>query len=188
MISSDNNENEHKVKSHLKPLPDGSYEIYKNEIKSFYYVLAAFLFAFLSIYFLKSGYRIVGNIFLAGFAGVAAIALKMVLFKKTVLTINHKFIVITPLVGAPEQILWDEITGFQEIREKRNHYIAVMVNNPESILETQTNKLTYKVMHHNIKLYGTPYIIQTDTLSAHRREILDLLNKFQEEYLEQGIL
>ena len=92
MISSNNNEseNENKIKSHLKPLPDGSYEIYKNELKSFYYVLAAFLFALISIYFLKSGYRIIGNIFLAGFAGAAIIALKMVLFKKTILTINDK--------------------------------------------------------------------------------------------------
>ena len=45
MISSNNkNDNENKIKSHIKPLPDGSYEIYKNEMKSFYYVLAAFLF------------------------------------------------------------------------------------------------------------------------------------------------
>ena len=190
MISSNNNESEseNKIKSHLKPLPDGSYEIYKNELKSFYYVLAAFLFALISIYFLKSGYRIIGNIFLAGFAGAAIIALKMVLFKKTILTINDKFIVITPLVGTPEQVLWDDITGFNEIRDKRNHYIAVMINDPESVLETQTNKLVYKVMHHNIKLYGTPYIIQTDTLSAHRREILNLLHKFQDEYLEKGVL
>ena len=189
MISSNNkNDNENKIKSHIKPLPDGSYEIYKNEMKSFYYVLAAFLFALMSIYFLKSGYRVVGYIFLTGFAGAALIALKMVLFKKTVITINDKFIVIAPLVGASEQILWDDITGFNEIREKRNHYIAVMVNNPENVLETQTNKLIYKFMQHNIKLYGTPYIIQTDTLSAHRREILDLFNKFQEEYLEKGVL
>ena len=118
MISSDNNENEHKVKSHLKPLPDGSYEIYKNEIKSFYYVLAAFLFAFLSIYFLKSGYRIVGNIFLAGFAGVAAIALKMVLFKKTVLTINHKFIVITPLVVLLNRFYGTKSLGFKKSEKK----------------------------------------------------------------------
>ena len=32
MISSNNNENENKIKSHIKPLPDGSYEIYKNEM------------------------------------------------------------------------------------------------------------------------------------------------------------
>ena len=54
MISSNNkNDNENKIKSHIKPLPDGSYEIYKNEMKSFYYVLAAFLFALMSIYFLN---------------------------------------------------------------------------------------------------------------------------------------
>lgn len=190
MISSNNNgnESESKIKSHLKPLPDGSYEIYKNEIKSFYYVLTAFIFAIISVYFLKSGYKIVGNIFLAGFAGAALIALKMVLFKKLILAINNKFILITPLVGAPVQILWEDITGFNEIRDKRNHYIAVMINNPEGVLEIQTSKLIYKVMHHNIKLYGTPYIVQTDTLNAHRREILNLLHKFHEEYLEKGVL
>lgn len=186
--SSQDNENESKIKSHIKPLPDGSYEIYKNEVKSFYYVLAAFILTLASVYFLKSGYRIVGNIFLIGFAGAALIALKMVLFKKIVLTINDKFIIITPLVGAPVQILWEDIKGFNEVREKRNHYITVIVNDPESILETQTNKLTYKIMHHNIRLYGTPYIIQTDTLSAHRREIMNLLRKFHEEYLEKGVL
>ena len=75
MISSNNkNDNENKIKSHIKPLPDGSYEIYKNEMKSFYYVLAAFLFALMSIYFLKSGYRVVGYILLTGFAGAALIA------------------------------------------------------------------------------------------------------------------
>lgn len=188
MISSENNEKENKIKSHLKPLPDGSYEIYKNEVKSFYYVLVAFIFAFISIYFLKSGYKVIGNIFLAGFAGAALIALKMVLFKKTVISINDKFILVTPFVGSSEQILWENITGFEEIRDKRNHYIAVMVNNPDDILEAQTNKLIYKIMYHNIKLYGTPYLIQTDTLNAHRREILSLLHRFQDDYLEKGIL
>lgn len=188
MINNENNNNEHKVKSHIKPLPDGTYEIYKNEFKSFYYVLAAFIFALLCIYFFKSGYRTIGNILLVGFAGASVISLKMVLFKKTIISINDKFIQITPLVGASEQILWDDIINFKEVRDKRSHYIAIMVNDPESILSTQTNKLAYKIMQHNIKIYGTPYLVQTDTLSAHRREVLELLNKEHEEYLEKGII
>ncbi len=187
MLHDDEN-NQQKQKSTLKPLPDGSYEIYKSESKSFYYVLAAFIFSLASIYLLKGGFRIVGNIFLFGFIGAAAVALKLVLFKKTVLVVNHKFIMVTPLVGPAEQILWDDIVSFKEVRDKRNHYIAVMVNDPEHILELQTNTLTYKLMHHNIKLYGTPFLIHTNTLNAHRKEIIKLLEDFHAEFLEQGVI
>ena len=63
-----------------------------------------------------------------------------------------------------------------------------MVNDPEHILELQTNKLTYKLMHHNIKLYGTPFLIHTNTLNAHRKEIIKLLEDFHAEFLEQGVI
>ncbi len=181
-------EKEQKPKSMLKPLPDGTYEIYKSETKAFYYVLAAFISALASVYLITRGFPITGKIFLLGFIGTAAAALKMVLFKKTVLVINSRFITITPLVGEPEQILWDDILSFEEIREKHINYIAVMVNNPEDMLEMQTNKLSYKIMHRNIKLYGTPFIISTNNLNAHRKEIIKLLEKFHEEFLEQGVL
>lgn len=187
-MRSDNENNQNKPKSHLKPLPDGSYEISKSEGKVFYYVAAAFVCALATLYMLKGGYRIIGNIFLVSFAVVSAIALKLVLFKKTILTINDKFLVITSIIGSSEQVLWEDVTGFKEVRDKRNHYIAVMVKDPENILELQQNKLTYKIMRHNIKLYGTPFLIQTDTLNAHRKEIMQLLKKFHEEYLEQGVL
>lgn len=185
---SENENNQHTPKSHLKPLPDGSYEISKSEGKVFYYVGAAFGFALLTLYMLKGGYRIIGNIFLFSFAVASAIALKMVLFKKVVLTINDKFIVINSLIGTPEQILWEDIVEFKEVRDKRNHYVAVIVKEPEALLELQQNKLAYKIMRHNIKLYGTPYIIQTDNLNCHRKEIMELLKRFHGEYLEQGVL
>ena len=143
---SDNENNQNKPKSHLKPLPDGSYEISKSEGKVFYYVAAAFGFALATLYMLKGGYRIIGNIFLVSFAVVSAIALKLVLFKKTILTINDKFLVITSIIGSSEQVLWEDVTGFKEVRDKRNHYIAVMVKDPENILELQQNKLTYKII------------------------------------------
>lgn len=191
MISNNNsngNNNQSAIKSHLRPLPDGSYEISKSEAKVFYYVAAAFGFALASLYMLKGGYKIVGNIFLITFAVASAIALKMVLFKKTILTINDKFIIIKSIIGTSDQVLWDDIIEFTEVRDNRNHYIAVMVKDPETLLELQQNKLAYKIMRHHIKLYGTPYLIQTDTLNAHRKEILGLLKQFHTEYLEHGVL
>lgn len=188
MLSDNENNSQQRVKSHLKPLPDGSYEIAKSEGKVFYYVAAAFVFALASLYMLKGGYRIVGNIFLVSFAAASAVALKMVLFKKVVLTINDKFLIITSMIGTSEQVLWEDVTGFSEVRDKRSHYIAVMVKDPEEILELQQNKLTYKLMRHNIKLYGTPFLIQTDNLNAHRKEIMELLNKYHAEYLGHGVL
>ena len=149
---------------------------------------AAFVFALASLYMLKGGYKVIGNIFLLSFALSSAVALKMVLFKKVVLTINDKFLIITSMIGTSEQVLWEDITGFSEVRDKRNHYITVMLKDPEEILELQQNKLTYKLMRHNIKLYGTPFLIQTDNLNAHRKEIMNLLKRFHDEYLEQGVL
>ncbi len=184
----ENQENEKLVRKTLKPLSDGTYEIYRSESKSFYFVLVAFVFSLASIYLIKGGYPVTGKIFLVGFVGAAGMALKMVLFKKMVLIINSRFIVVHPLIGESEQILWDDIAEFKEIRDKHMHYIAVMVNDPEYMLEMQTNKLTYKIMHHNIKLYGTPYLIPTDNLNAHGKEIIKLLQTFHEEFLEQGVL
>lgn len=188
MISDNENNNQSKVKTHLKPLHDGSYEISKSEGKVFYYVAAAFVFALASLYMIKGGYKTIGNIFLLSFAVASAVALKMVLFKKIVLTINDKFIMINSIIGTSEQVLWEDIVDFNEVRDKRNHYIAVMVKNPEEVLELQQNKLAYKLMRHNIKIYGTPFLIQTDTLNAHRKEIMELLKKYHNEYLSQGVL
>lgn len=188
MINDNENNSQKNFKSHLKPLQDGSYEIAKSEGKVFYYVAAAFVFALASLYMVKGGYKTIGNIFLLSFVVSSVVALKMVLFKKTVLTVNDKFITINSIIGTSERVLWEDITNFTEVRDKRNHYIAVMVKNPEIILETQQNKLSYKLMRHNIKLYGTPFLIQTDTLNAHRKEIIDLLKRYHSEYLSQSIL
>ena len=61
MLSDNENSNQKPVKSHLKPLPDGSYEIAKSEGKVFYYVAAAFVFALSSLYMLYRGISSFGN-------------------------------------------------------------------------------------------------------------------------------
>ncbi|MDE7170031.1 MAG: hypothetical protein K2N67_07525 [Mucispirillum sp.] len=179
---------EAKVKSHIEPMPDGSYEIYKNDTKAFRYVLAAFVCAVISVYFLKYSSRIVYYIFLAGFIGASAMALKTVLFKKVVLTVTDKFIIFYTPLGSPEKILWDDIMSFKEMRVKRERFIGIVVKDPETILETQTNKIAYKIMRLNLKAYETPFIFATNTLSAHHKEILNLLNDQLELYNSGGML
>lgn len=169
-------------KEHLAALPDGSFEIYKTEARALYYVVAAALFAVAALYFNKSGNNVVSYIFFAGFAGAAAYSLSLVLFKKPLLTITDTHITYYTLGKLSETILLEDVEEFREMRVKNEHFIGIIVKNPEEILESQTNKLIYKLMRINLKAYGTPFIIPTDSLSVHRKEILNVLEQKLEEY------
>lgn len=175
-------ESKERKKEHLAALPDGSFEIYKTETRALYYVVAAAIFAITALYFNKSGNNIVSYVFFAGFAGSAAYALSLVLFKKPLITITDTYITYYTLGKMHETILLEDVEEFREMRVKNEHFIGIIVKNPEEILENQTNKLIYKLMRINLKAYGTPFIIPTDSLSVHRKEILNVLEQKLEEY------
>lgn len=161
---------------HLEPLQDGSYEICQNDTDSFYYVFAAFVLALIGLYFYKFSYLYVGYFFLFLFALSAGWALKLVLIKKILLIVTSNYITyIHPISGTSENILMDDIIEFREVRVKREKFIAIMVSNGKEVVETQTNPLTQKLMRLAYKMHGTPFLVPTNRMSAHQKEVVALL-------------
>ena len=175
-------------KTVLSPSEDGSYHFYKTDFRVFYVLLSAFVFTVAALYFYKNGNTTVSTIFFVSFVISAVLSLKLVLLKKTVMLVEDDHIIIYPIIGDPETILWDDIKGFKEIRNKNDHYIAVYVNDPETVVESQTNKLTYKIMRQYYKTYNTPFLVPSKSLNAHSKEIIVLLNEKLSEYYNKGMI
>lgn len=175
-------ENESKVKSTLSINADGSYDIYKTDSRAFWFVLGSLIFAIVAVYFYRK-YPTIGlhYIFFATFAASSVIALRLVLFKKPVLNIDKNYITYYTILGTEEKILWDDVIGFKEIYDKKDHYIAILVQNAEAVVESQTNKILFKIMRLNQRAFETPYLISTNGLAAHPKDILNALNGTLEE-------
>lgn len=172
----------------LQPNEDGSYLIYKTDYRVFYILLSTLIFTIAGLYFYKSGNSTLSTAFFVSFVISSIISLKIVLMKKPVLIIEEDHIMIYPIIGGAETILWEDIKGFREIRKKNDQFIAVFVNDPEAVLESQNDKLTYKIMRQYYKQYNTPYLFQSKALNAHSKEILNLLNDKLSEFYNRGMI
>ncbi|GJH40455.1 hypothetical protein RCZ04_10050 [Capnocytophaga sp. HP1101] len=161
-------------------------EIYTSKKKNVFLLflalifLAVGLFCFLNAEELsKDGKR---NIVFIETIGIAAIVLvliasffiiKNLLNNRWVLAIDEKALHIR--IQKYYEILWSEITGFQELNIKGSKTIFIMIKNPEAFIANEKNIFLKKMMQFSISTYGTPISIATSVMKINHKELVSLL-------------
>ncbi|MCF8237888.1 MAG: DUF4175 domain-containing protein [Saprospiraceae bacterium] len=74
-------------------------------------------------------------------------------------------------------IRWKEIRQLRIDTSRSNKHILVEVAKPKDLQKKARNPLQQNLMNTNLKLYGTPIVIQTDYLTIPTTELLQLLEE-----------
>jgi hypothetical protein len=119
----------------------------------------------------------IGGIGFAFFGLAGVFMLKKVTDKKPGLTINAKGIVENTNGISIQMVEWKDITSIDSIDVAGQQLIVVKVKNPEKYVDKASNNAQKRLLRLNVKQYGTPIFITTNSLQIGVDELLALLNE-----------
>lgn len=74
------------------------------------------------------------------------------------------------------QILWSDIENITVFEMNRQKLVMLQVKNPQDYIDKQTNGFKRKMMQLNLKMYGTPLSITSNSLKIKFEELVKILN------------
>ena len=74
-------------------------------------------------------------------------------------------------------IEWKDIVGFTTKKISKTEVICIETSNPEKYLERLKSPVLRKASEQNLRIYGTPFFINTSSLSISSEELEKVLNR-----------
>jgi hypothetical protein len=96
--------------------------------------------------------------------------------KKTGLTIDDNGISDNTNASSIGLIKWTDITEIRTEQVMSTKFLLIFINNPETYLK-KASGMKQKLMETNMKIYGTPLSITSNSLKYHFKELENLINK-----------
>jgi len=171
-------------------------EIPLSKSKMYFGFASSILFIILGIWLITSAYNIeresmlsnpmtrmsigIMNIIFFGAAGI--IGLKKLLDKSPGLVIDKNGIVDNSHGGSLGLIKWADIKGISTQGMMGTKFLLIHVNNPEHYIEKANGRVKKKVVQANMKMYGTPFSIVSNTLTYDFSKLEALVNAEWEKY------
>lgn len=115
------------------------------------------------------------------FIVVSGAYLKRLLDKDTGVTISKEGIIDRTSSISTGEVEWKNITGIRkDNRSKR--YILVDIHKPEAIINSAKNGAIKRLMEQNMRLYGTPFLLDPVVLNCEVEDLESTLNSFYSKY------
>lgn len=111
---------------------------------------------------------ILGNVF---FGVGSMVAAKKLLDRQPGLMLDEQGIWYNTGVGAPREVRWANVRGFEVLDINRTRVLLVLVNNPQELLDQQRG-WQQRLMRLNLQQYGTPYSISSTVLQIDFDELV----------------
>lgn len=83
-------------------------------------------------------------------------------------------------------IEWRDITGIRSIQIKSTKILLIDTSDPQKHLGRASNKVLATLMQGNMRMYGTPITIASNTLNYDFEELEQLLTEYFENYKSKG--
>lgn len=153
----------------------------KNSIwKTILLLLAAIAFVVIGIFILldqesdliMKGIAIIGILF---FGAAIPIGIIKIVKSDAELELTDKHLIIQPNTKKEIKLNWSEIVDFNVVKIKGTKIITILVSNPQSWIDKETNLIKRKLMKFNLNNYGTPFSITTSSLAVSHHKLLDQL-------------
>lgn len=158
-------------------------KFYKFGIMSVVMLLLSFLFLFfpkaftsniITSTYLVSGIGIIG----IAFFGIAALYnWRKILNSKLGIYISDEGIMDLTSVFRIGWIEWKDIVGFTPMKISKTEVICIETSDPGKYLERLKSSVVRKASEQNLKMYGTPFFINTSSLSMRSEELEKVLNE-----------
>ena len=168
-------------------------EVYTSKKKLFISMILSFVFVLLGTYLLiepgnfskyKSSPIItqvigVSSILLFGVAMI--LSLIRVINPQLALIIDSQGLNVNPKKSLTDNIKWNEIKGFKEIKINSTKIIIIEVHNPSKWIKNETNLVRRKMMQFNNANYSSPNISAVG-LDISYDQLIETLNKYYNQY------
>lgn len=158
-------------------------KFYKFGIMSAFMLVLSFLFLFfpkaftsniITSTYLVSGIGIVG----VAFFGIATLYnWRKILNSKLGIYISEEGMMDLTSVFRIGWIEWKDIVGFTTKKISKTEVICIETSNPEKYLERLKSPVLRKASEQNLRIYGTPFFINTSSLSMSSAELEKVLNE-----------
>ncbi|MEN2415568.1 STM3941 family protein [Flavobacterium mesophilum] len=168
-----------------------------NKRKIFLALIGSIIFIFLGIqfilnpeHFVSHSYRNPGFIKIAGFASIifSGICLIFLLFKifdkKPGLIINDNGITDNSHYGSVGLIDWSKIKGIRTRQVMSTKFLLIDVSNPQAFIEN-SSRFKASLMKANLKMYGTPLSITSNSLNYNFDDLEKLILKEWDKYKKE---
>ncbi|WP_370900061.1 STM3941 family protein [Chryseobacterium gossypii] len=168
-------------------------KIHRSKKKLILLLLASLMFIFLGGWLAINPDKFVSVIFRNAFfiqvAGIVAIIfsgfcliilLRNIFTNKFNLIINEKGIIDNSSYVGVGMIFWDDITSIKRIDVMSTKFLMINVKDPEKYINTQSN-IKKKLLQRNLKAYGSPISISSNTLTCSFDELEKIILKYYNE-------
>lgn len=131
-------------------------------------VLLSSLFVLKPQFFVKGDHygfvKVVGYIGTVIFVLAATIVSNKVFNRKPGLQIDSEGLTDNSMGVLFSKVLWKDITGIKKLHAAGENFIAVMVNNPQTIISNEPNAVKRKMLELNFQTLNTPINIAASRL------------------------
>jgi len=124
---------------------------------------------------------IIGVLF---FTGTAVLGLKKMFDIKIGLTIDTIGITDNSNEGSIGLVEWSDIIEIKTQQVMSTQFLLIIIDNPEKYIEKAKNGMKSKLMRTNMKMYGTPIAITSNTL---KYKFVELERLIRSEYEKNKI-
>lgn len=115
--------------------------------------------------------------------GVAMIlSLIRVVNSQIALTIDSQGLNVNPKKSLTDNIKWNEIKGFKEIKLNSTKIIIIEVHNSSKWIKNETNLVRRKMMQFNNTNYRSPFNISAVGLDISYDQLIETLKKYYNQY------
>jgi len=112
--------------------------------------------------------------------------LKKIFDKKAGLIIDEKGITDNSNASSIGLIEWNDITEIKTKQVMSTKFLLIEVKNPEEYIKKAKNRMKAKLMKTNMKMYGTPLSITSNTLKYNFEKLEHLIQTELKKYKNTG--
>lgn len=167
-----------------------SIQIYSSRKKSFLLLIGSTLFVIMGILMVMkagddSASRVQSPAFIKAM-GIASIlffglgiyvSIRQVIKDHLVLIVNENGLHINPNKFSSEQIAWNEIRGFSEIKIRSTKLVIIDLYNSEYWIEKEQNKIRKQLMKFNFNNYGSPFSLSAQFMQIDHEALMKILTE-----------
>ncbi|OHT46854.1 STM3941 family protein [Flavobacterium tructae] len=170
-------------------------EIYSSKKKSFLLLILSLLFVTGGIWFFidsenLANFRYKSPIFIKAIGIISILLFGMALFtaikqlvkNRLLILIDENGINVNPKKTPAQNIEWNNVEAFSELKIQSQKMVVIEVNNPEYWIKNENNAIKRKLIEYNFNNYGSPIVVSAGSMQINHAELVKILNENLEKY------
>ncbi|WP_237732323.1 STM3941 family protein [Flavobacterium sp. UGB4466] len=109
-------------------------------------------------------------------------AIKQLVKNRLLILIDENGINVNPKKTPTQNIEWNNVEAFSELKIQSQKMVVIEVNNPEYWIKNENNAIKRKLIEYNFNNYGSPFVISAGSMQINHAELVKIFNENLEKY------